>query len=323
MNPKFFWLITGILLALISRAEAQQPKKVPRIGFLGTVAKERIDAFRQGLRDLGWVEGQNITIDYRSEASQRDRLPDLAAELVRLKVHVIVTPGFSTALAASRATKTIPIVMASNPDPVELDLVASFAHPGGNVTGLFNLNAAVGGKRLELLKETVPKISRVAVLQHNGSGKGQQVQMREIEVVAHPLNLRLQPLEVQRPDDYENAFSAMIRERANALFTLATPQFIIDRDQIVNLAAKHRLPAIYADRAYVESGGLMSYGPDRSDLYRRAATYVDKILKGAKPADLPVEQPTKFELVINLKTAKQIRPTIQPNVLARADKVIR
>jgi len=312
-----------MLFALCVSAEAQQQGRIPWVGYLAGAGSGPSPAFMQGLRDLGYVEGKNIALVFRTTEGKNERYSDLVAELVRLKVDVIVTPGFSTALAASRATKTIPIVMASNPDPVELDLVASFAHPGGNVTGLFNLNAAVGGKRLELLKETVPKISRVAVLQHNGSGKGQQVQMREIEVVAHPLNLRLQPLEVQRPDDYENAFSAMIRERANALFTLATPQFIIDRDQIVNLAAKHRLPAIYADRAYVESGGLMSYGPDRSDLYRRAATYVDKILKGAKPADLPVEQPTKFELVINLKTAKQIRPTIQPNVLARADKVIR
>ena len=314
-------LVAVVLLAVAVIARAQQPTKVPRIGFLGTVAKERIDAFRQGLRDLGWVEGQNITIEYRSDP-QQDQLPSLAAELARLKVDVIVTPGASAALAARQATNTIPIVMASNPDPVELDLVASFARPSGNVTGLFNLNAEVGGKRLELLKETVPKISRVAALRH-GSGEGSRQQMREIEVAARALTLQLQSLEARGANDYENAFSAMIRERANALIILANPQFTIDRARLVNLAAEHRLPAIYADRAYVESGGLMSYGPDRSDLYRRAAVFVDKILKGTKPSDLPVEQPIKFEFIINLKAAKQIGLTIPPNVLVRADKVIK
>jgi putative ABC transport system substrate-binding protein len=322
MSEKIFvWLLATVLLTIAPLAQAPHAAKVARIGFLGTAAKERIDAFRHGLRDLGWVEGQNITIEYRSDP-QQDRLPSLAAELVRLKVDVIVTPGAAAALAAKQATKTIPIVMASIPDPIEAGLVASLARPGGNVTGLSNLNAEVGGKRLELLKETVPKISRVAALRH-GSGEGSRQQMNEIAIAARALTLRLQSLEARGAEDYENAFLEMVRERANALITLASPQFTIDRLQLVNLAAKHRLPAIYADRAYVESGGLMSYGPDRSDLYRRAATYVDKILKGAKPADLPVEQPTKFQFVINLKTAKQIGLTIPPNVLARADRVIR
>jgi putative ABC transport system substrate-binding protein len=314
--------LCAMLLALSVSAEAQQTKKVPRIGFLGTAAKERIDAFRQGLRDLGWIDGRNIIIESLSVRSEPDRVPGLAAELVRLKVDVIVTPGARAALAARQVTTTIPIVMASNPDPVEAGFVGSFARPGGNVTGLFNLNSETGGKRLELLKETVTPLSRVAVLRRP-LGEGQQQQMSKIEVAARALVLQLYPVEVREPDDFKTAFAVMTKRRVNALLTLASPQFTIQRDQIINLTLKYRFPAVYADRAFPEAGGLMSYGANHNDLYRRAATYVDKILKGAKPADLPVEQPTKFELVINLKAAKQIGLMIPPNVLARADKVIK
>jgi putative ABC transport system substrate-binding protein len=307
-------------------AETQQPKKVPQIGFLGattaSIEKGRIDAFQQGLRDLGYVEGKNIVIEYRWAEGKFDRLPDLAAELVRLKADVIVTGGSTSTGAAKKVTTTVPIVMAQVNDPVVSGFVASLARPGGNMTGLATLAPEISGKQLELLKEIVPKLSRVAVL-GTSTAPGNAQALKETELAAGAFRVKLQYLDILGPEDIENAFRAATKGRADAALVLGTPVLISQRRQIANLAIKHRLPAIYADRAYVESGGLMSYGTNVADLYRRAATYVDKILKGSKPADLPVEQPIKFEFVINLKAAKQIGLTIPPNVLARADKVIK
>jgi putative ABC transport system substrate-binding protein len=276
----------------------------------------------QGLRDLGYIEGQNITIEHRYAEGMAERLPDLAAELVQLKVDVIVVGGSPSTQAATNATKTIPIVMTNANDPVGIRLVASLAHPGGNVTGLSNVGSDLGGKQLELLKEASPKISRVAVLS-DSANPGNALWLGEMKVTAETLRITLQPVDVHRPDDFERAFSAIKKEHANALSALRNNVNNNYRARIVDFAAKSRQPAMYPDREYVEVGGLMSYGPNFADLFRHAATYVDKILKGAKAGDLPVEQPKKFELVINLKTAKQIGLTIPPNVLARADRVIR
>ena len=313
-----------MLLALSFPVEAQQAKKIPRIGFLSVRPgiESREEAFRQGLRELGYIEGQNAVIEWRFAKGKVDRFPEFAAELVRLKVDVIVVGGGSAAVPAKNATRTIPIVFTSTSDPVGSGLVASLARPAENVTGLSIDAAGLNGKRLELLKESFPRLSRVAALYDLGSLFWKQ-NIAEVEQAAHLLKVKLQPVGVDRSDELENAFFAMIKERAEGLVKLPSAVLTSYRKPIVELAAKNRMPAVYEDRIIAEDGGLMSYGTDISDLYHRAATYVDKILKGAKPADLPVEQPTKFEFVINLKTAKQIGLTIPPNVLARADKVIR
>ncbi len=328
MNKKIFSIaLTFIALALVHLADAQQPKKVPRIGFLGAgspaTLSAGLEAFRQGLRDLGYVEGKNIALEFRWAEGKRDPLPGLAAELVRLKVDVLVSGGgSSTTRALKQATNTIPIVMTAGSDPVAAGFVASLARPGGNITGPTLGGLELSGKRLELLKEAVPKLSRVAVL-GNPDGATYGPQMKEMEVAARALGLQLQPVELRESSDLENVFSAITRGGAGALIGLNSPEFAFHRRRIAELAVKSRLPAGYVGSEFVNDGGLMSYAPDVADLYRRAATYVDKILKGAKPTDLPVEQPMKFELVINLKTAKQIGLTIPPNLLVRADKVIK
>jgi putative tryptophan/tyrosine transport system substrate-binding protein len=320
------FIVATLILASFYLAEAQQPGKVPRIGILppGPIS-ERVhlwEAFRQGLRELGYVEGQNIILVFPSGEVKPERLHDLAAELVSLKVDVIVAAAVVAVQAAKEVTKTIPIVTPIISDPVETRLVASLARPGGNITGLSYMSSDLSGKRLELLREVVPRMSRVAVLS-NPAAPGVPVQMRETKQAAQALGIQLQRLEVRSPDDFERVFQAATKERAGALIALDDPFVFTHRTRIVKLAAKSRLPEIYGFREFVEAGGLMSYAANLSDMYRRAATYVDKILKGAKPADLPVQQPTKFEFVINLKTAKQISLTIPPNVLARADKVLK
>ena len=308
-------------------AEAQQAAKVPRIGYVATDLRSSAhlrEAFLQGLRDLGYVEGRNVVIEYRSAEGKLERLPALAAEVVALKVDVIVAPGTPGALAAKRATGTIPIVFPAASDPVASGLVTSLARPGGNVTGLSNLNTDLVGKCLEQLKQAVPGVSRVAVLWHpDASGERTDKDiLKRAEVAARALGVRLQFVEARGPADFDRAFSDMTRARAGALTVLPSVMFINERRRLVDLAAKNRLPAVYNARDFVDAGGLMAYGPNFADMFRRAATYVDKILKGAKPGDLPVEQPTKFELVINLKTAKVLGLTIPPSVLARADHVI-
>jgi ABC-type uncharacterized transport system substrate-binding protein len=315
-----------VVLLAVAVADAQQPKKVSKIGYLSpsspSADSARVEAFRQGLRDLGYVQGKNIVIEYRYAGGKPELLPDLAAELIRLKVDVIMTFGGPGTVAAKGATKTIPIVITDVSDPVALGLIASLAHPGGNVTGLSPLAKEISGKQLELLMEAFPRVSRVAILLDQTSHSN-ALSLEEIKVAAGALQVALQPLQVRGPDDLEPTFSAVKRERADALIVLRTGGTSTYRARIVNFTAKSRLPAMYADSEFTEAGGLMSYGSNRVDLVRRAATYVDKILKGTKPADLPVEQPKKFELVINLKAAKQIGLTIPPNVLARADKVIK
>ena len=320
-------LLLTFFLLTVSLAQAQQPTKIPRIGYLDgafpSTNAARIDAFRQGLRELGYVEGKNIVIEYRHAEGKLDRLPALAAELVRLKVEVIVMGGGgASTVSGKEATKTIPIVMVAAVDPVGQGFVTSLARPGGNVTGLSTLSPEISGKRLELLKEIVPKLSRVAVL-GTSTGTATALSLKEVEPAAGALGVKLQFLDVLAPKDIEPAFRAASKGRAEGVLVLTGPVINLQRKQIAELAAKNRLPVIYPFPDYVEAGGLMSYGVNIVDLDRRAATYVDKILKGAKPADLPVEQPVKFELIINLKAAKQIGLTIPPNVLARADRVIR
>jgi putative ABC transport system substrate-binding protein len=323
MKKKITVLVLGAMfLALHSSAEAQQPKKVPRIGYL-TVASlssnvARVEAFRQGLRDLGYVEGKNIAIEWRSAEGKFER----QGELVRLKVDVIISSGPTMTQAAKEATATIPIVMAQDTDPVENRFVASLARPGGNITGLSVLSPELSGKQLELLKEIVPKLSRMAVI-GNSNEPANPKTLKEIEQAARLFGVQLQPLDVRESKDIETAFRAATKAHADALIVLGSAIVTDYRAKIANLALKSRLPTIYSSSIWVNDGGLMSYGTSLIDLSRRAAIYVDKILKGAKPADLPVEQPTKFEFVINLKAAKQIGLTIPPNVLARADKVIR
>jgi len=309
------------LAPLAAEAQQQPAGKVYRIGLLVSGSESshqsRIEAFRQGLRVLGYVEGHHIAVEYRYAEGRTDRFPDLAAELVALKVDVIVTSSNPAALAAKKATRTIPIVFASANDPVVTGLVASLARPGGNVTGLTNLSSELGGKRLELLKEAFPKVTRVAYLsipQNLGAG--------EVKAGAQALGLQLQSLSVRTSRDFDGAFEAALRERAHALMTSPGPVLNTHRTRIVDFAMKNRLPAIYPDSEFVNAGGLMSYAPNLPDLWRRAATFVDRILKGTKPADLPVEQPTKFELVINLKTAKALGLTIPQTLLLRADRVI-
>jgi putative ABC transport system substrate-binding protein len=316
-----FMLLLSLLI--LRFAEAQQPTKVPRIGFLAAISpaaiSARIEAFRQGLNELGYIEGKNIVIEWRS--AEADRVPGLAAELVRLKVDVIVTAGPLSTRPAQGATKTIPIVMAQDDDPVGNGFVASLARPGGNITGLASLSPELSGKQLELLKEIVPKLSRMAVL-GSSTRPGNAQSLRETELAAGAFGVKLQYLDVLGPKDIDTAFREAGIARADAVLMLVATG-VPQRKQVVELAVKSRLPVISGRPELVEAGGLMTYGASINDLYRRAATYVDKILKGAKPADLPVEQPAKFELLINLKTAKQIGLTIPPNVLARADRVIK
>jgi putative ABC transport system substrate-binding protein len=313
-----------MLFALCVPAEAQQPKKVSRIGFLSPTSDDsRVEAFRQGLGELGYKEGQNITIEYRWANGRFEQLPDLALDLVRLKVDIVVAVVTQASLAAKKATRTIPIVMIGVADPVGSGLVASLARPGANITGTSSMTAEVIGKQLELLKETLPKISRVAALWNPANPIFQAIQLRETEDAARALGVRLQLVEARGPEEIDRAFEALARERTRALLVLNDPVFTTHRKRIADLSAKHRLPAVTGTLEYTEAGGLMAYGPRFPDMYRRAAVYVDKILKGTKPEDLPVEQPTKFELIINLKTAKKIGLTIPPSVLARADRVIR
>jgi len=324
---EFIGTLAGGLLAAPPAAEAQQAAKVARIGFLAlnlAASPHLPEAFRQGLRDLGYVEGRNVVIEYRSAEGKRERLPALAAELVALKVDVIVAGNTPAALAAKQATTTLPIVFTSVVDPVTDGLVASLARPGGNVTGLSNLAPELVGKRLELLKQAVPGVSRVAALWQPGvfPERTDQDMLKAADVAARALGVRLQFVEARGPADIDRAFADMTKARAGALTVLGSPMFINERRRLVDLAAKNRLPAVYPAREFVDAGGLMSYGPNLADLFRRAATYVDKILKGTKPADLPVEQPTKFELVINAKTAKALGVTIPQSLLGRADEVI-
>ncbi len=330
MNKKFFlFAVTTLILAAVHPAQAQQPKKVPRLGYLSSrdAASEsnRAQAIRQALRELGYIEGHNIALEHRSTEGQHDRAPELAAALVRLKVDIIViAAGLGTIQAAKNATKTIPIVMAGEGvDPVKAGLVESLARPGGNVTGLTSLQGELGGKRLELLKEAVPKLARVAVLYESASASA-VLELKEIlPVSARALGLTLQPWEVRSADDFDRVFAAMGKQRPDGLYVPVGPLMLDNGKRIASFALKSRLPSTYVYREDVDAGGLMCYGADIAESYRRVAYYVDRILKGAKPADLPVEQPTKFELVINLKTAKQIGLTIPQSMLYRADKVIK
>ncbi len=317
-------LLISLALASVHPTEAQQAGKIYRIGvlFFGSRNQPHLESFLRGLRELGYVEGKNIVFEYRYAEGKSDRLHELAAELVRLKVDVIVTTTSGSANAAQQVTETIPIILTTG-DPVGTGLAASLARPGGNVTGLSVLLPELSGKRLELLKETLPKITRVAVLWNPTEAALLQPAFKEIEVAAHAYTLQLHSIEVRSTEDIDTAFVGMKKARLNALLTILDPLTTLHSKRIVELAAKNRLPGMYPTRQFVEEGGLMAYGINIGDLYHRAATYVDKVLKGAKPADLPVEQPTKFEFIINLKTAKQIGVTIPPNVLARADKVIK
>ena len=325
MNLRTIGLIGTLALGLLAGplpSEAQQAAKVPRIGFLNQGSPEgaRFQGFRQGLREVGYVEGQNITVEYRHAMGRRDRLAKLAAELVGLKLNVIVAPSSPPALALKRATATIPIVMVSGSDPVARGLVPSLQRPGGNITGLTLFVLELSGKRLELLKQAFPKIRRVGVLYWRGGAV--PVSFRATQDAAQLLGLELQSLEIRGASEFDRVFEQVAKDRPDALVTLSTPISRF-RKRIVDLAVKNRLPTMFDKRGFVDAGGLMSYGPSIPDIMRRAATYVDKILKGANPAGLPIEQPTKFDLVINLKAAKQIGLTIPPSILYRADKVIK
>jgi putative ABC transport system substrate-binding protein len=322
--------ILSILLIVVvavvgTIAEAQQQAKIPRLGYLMALSPDQspdLKAFRQALTALGYVEGKNIVIEYRHAAGNLDRLPELAAELVALKVDIIVALSPPSAWAAKNATKTIPIVMRSTDDPVTTGLVESLARPGGNVTGLTSMATDLIGKRLEILKEAVPGTSRVAVLR-NPTAPDASLKWQEVETAGRALKLQFYSAEVSGPNDFESAFKAAIKHRSQTLMVLRNPLIVNNRTKIAELAAKSRLPAMYDDHEFVDAGGLMSYGTDLADLHRRAAVFVDKILKGTKPADLPVERPMKFEFIVNLKATKQIGLTIEPNVLVRAQRVIR
>jgi len=323
--PVLFCLLITLLL-ITGSVHAQQPQKIPRLGYLSygsvEIDKSLLAAFQQGLRELGYLEGKNIVIEQRYAAGQSDKLPELVAEFVRVKADVIVVTGDPAAHAAKKATTAIPIVIVTSPDPVGTGLIASLAHPGGNVTGLSDFHGGVVTKRLELLKDVDPLASRIAVLL-NPANPSNPIQLKDIQAAASAFRVTLISLEVKAPDDIDPALTTVVKERAGALLVLGDRLFATHQSQIIKFAVKNRLPTIYSQRLYVEAGGLMSYGANFTDQYRRAAIYVDKILKRGKPADLPVEQPRKFELVINLKAAKQIGLTIPPTVLARADRVIR
>jgi putative ABC transport system substrate-binding protein len=321
-----FALVT-IFVALNFSTEAQQPAKIPRIGYVSGSGDANnpgrsVEAFQQGLRDLGYIEGKNILVEYRYPDGRLDQVPRLVNELVQLRVDVLVTVPLPAILAAKQATKTIPIVMVATVDPVATGLVDSLARPGGNITGLTTLGRELSGKRLELLKEVVPRISRVGVL-WEPDAPAAAISFKEYEAAARPLRIQLQSLEVRGPNDMEGAFQAATKGHVNALITVRSILLIRYPRRIADLALKSRLPSMYETGQYVEAGGLMSYSANATDQYKRAAVYVDKILKGAKPADLPVEQPTKFEFVINLQTAKALNLTIPQSVLFRADKVIK
>jgi ABC-type uncharacterized transport system substrate-binding protein len=321
------WLLAIFFLATVSSVEAQQTKKVPKIGFLlasnPAAAARNIEAFRQGMRELGYVEGKTFVLELRYGEARAERIAELARELVSLKVDVIVASTDVAIAAVKRETQTIPIVMPISSDPVGTGFVASLARPGGNVTGNSTISPELSGKRLELLREVVPGLSRVAFL-WNPDLRGAVLDYNQTEGAAGPLGLQLQSAEVVRAEEFDRVFSAVTKGRAQALIVPgANPLAFANRDRIASFAQRNRLPSMYGQREFVDAGGLMSYGPSAPDLFRRAATYVDKILKGTKPADLPVERPRKFELVINLKTAKQIDLTIPPNVLARADTIIK
>ncbi|MGH7773355.1 MAG: ABC transporter substrate-binding protein [Candidatus Binatia bacterium] len=317
-------LIAVTLVAVGVIAEAQQPGKVYRIGYLRaeTPPAADIEGFSQGLREHGYVEGKNIVVEYRWADGKEERLRSLVAELIRLKVDLIVTSAPAATRAAKETTTTIPIVMVLVADPVAFGFVASLARPGGNVTGFAFLLPELSGKRLELLKDAIPKLSRVAVL-WNAANPYKAFDLKEVQAAADALRVAVHTIPVREPNDFDDAFKAAVKSRAGGLLTLEDPFTIAHRTHIVDLAFRHRLPAVYAVSPFVDAGGLMSYGPDRVDQNRRAATFVDKILKGTRPADLPVERPMKFEFIINLKAAKQIGLTIPPNVLVRADRVIR
>ena len=318
--------LCALLFALSYSAGAQQPKKVPRIGYLTPVSASggsaSLEAFRQGLRESGYVEGKNIIIEYRWAEGKVDRLPELATELVNLGVDIIVTAGTPPVLAAKRATSTIPIVAANADNLVELGVIASLARPGGNVTGSTRVDADFSAKRLELLKETIPKLSHLAVLSHGALG-GDQEELQEIQATARPLGIQIHSLTAQEPGQFPGAYAEMLKRRAEALIFFTSAFTSFHRRQLVELAVKNRLPTMCGGANWTELGCMMSYGPNVLELYRRAAVFVNKILKGTKPADIPVEQPTKFEFIVNVKTAKQIDLRIPPNVLARADRVIR
>ena len=321
-DSRFIKIVVCLLLTLflLTVAEAQQSSTVPRIGYLG--GPSAAAAFRAGLRERGWIEGQNILAEYRFAGAKPEQLSEFAAELVRLKVDIIIAVSTPAAQAARKATATIPIVFSMVSDPVASGLVVSLARPGGNATGVSNMLPESSGKMLELLKEAAPEVSRVAVV-WDSDNPGKILELKEVQTVAPLLGITLQSLEVHSDNDIQNALSAISKTRSNGLVTFVDAVTVSHRQKIVDFAAKNRLPSIYQASDFVSIGGLMSYGTNRFDLHRRAATYVDKILKGTKPADLPVERPIKFELVINLNTAKQIGLIIPPNMLARADRVIR
>ena len=324
-NRKYVLLAWALLLALSFPARAQPQGRVRRLGFLGNstpvLEENLIGSFREGLRDLGYIEGKNIFIEYRWAEGKYERFPALIAELVASKVELIVTAGTPASLAVKKAT-SIPLVMIAVGDPVGTGLIASLAHPGGNITGLTSIASDLEGKRLELLREVAPKVSHVAVL-WNPASPFQVVSEKELQVAAHALHIKVLSLGVKAAEELDKAFTAILKERPGALLVLADRLFLHNRGRIMNFALQNRLPGVHAYQELVEAGGLMSYGPSYAGMHRRAAYFVDRILKGTKPADLPVEQPTKFELVINLKTAKQIGLTMPPNILARADRVIR
>ena len=326
MNKKLVWFLTILFLAAGTFGEAQQPAKIPRIGYLAANSPSfiaaRTEAFQQGLRELGYIDGKNIVIEYRYADGKADRLLSLATELIQLKVDVIVTVGPTATRPVKDATLSIPIVMAADSDPVGNGFVASLARPGGNITGLSILSPELSGKQLELLKEVAPRLSRVAVL-GTSTNPGNPQAVKETELAATAFGVQHLYLDMRGPEDIEAVFRAATKGRADAVLVLQSPVATSHRTELANLAIKSRLPAIYNREDFVDDGGLMSYGTSYTELFRRAAIYVDKILKGAKPADLPVEQPKKFEFIINLKAAKQIGLTIPPNVLARADKVIK
>jgi putative ABC transport system substrate-binding protein len=323
MTHRFIGLLVALGLVVVPlAAEAQQPGKAYRIGVLATTYWPPFDSFREGLRELGYVEGHHMTLEYRWAEQRTQLFPDLAADLVRLKVDVIVTWGTPAAQAAKQATSTIPIEMASSGDAIRTGLVTSLARPGGNLTGLSALNLTLEGKRLELLKEAVPTASRIAVLRQPANAYTPLV-LKDLQGAAQHLSVQLQPIEVHSAADLEGAFAAMMSQHADALVVSSDAFFVLQRTRIAELAIRHRLPAIYLHTEHVHAGGLMTYGPNYHDLFRRAATYIDKIFKGAKAGDLPIEQPSRFELAINLKAAQAIGLTIPPSLLFQADKVIR
>jgi ABC-type uncharacterized transport system substrate-binding protein len=322
----FIWLLTTVLLTIAPPTQAQQPKKASRIGFLsvGTAASmsTRVEAFRRGLREQGYVEGQDIVVEYRYAEDNLERLREFAVELVRLKVDIIVTGGAISTRPAKEAAGATPIVMAYESDPIGSGMVTSLARPGGNITGLTSSAGELNGKRLELLKEAIPKLSRVAVIRNPGMSNTAQA-LKDAEIAAESLKLKIQPLEVQSPNDLEGVFAAAKKGRAEGMIVVGDPVTFTHRKRVADLALKNRIATMHGQIQFAEAGAMMVYGPNDADMYRRAATYVDKILKGSKAADLPIERPVKFDFIINLKTAKQLGLTIPANVLARADKVIR